>query len=900
MGTFGGAGASALSPLIELAFAVTDDGTIGGQADNDQPTVESLLKQRMQDSSGWNGASGALFAGLPSGLPFVAGLIAKLAEQITGIDITDWLDDWLENPIIDTLEDIVQDALGSIFSVMANLQSMFGHLNFLSPDFDPAAAIEDFINLVLIPTNLIVGLIDGLIPDDFFGGFDASKIISGEFPMEMITGLLSFLADVPVVGTLLGWLGLDPDGDGGTILDWATSLIGPDSPLNAFNLFNIIPTTLIGLVGFSQIGNISPNLLANGGFQGAVSVQGNGIWTWNSTDGRTSNGCVQVGASGSEQRLLSNAIPVAEGDKLSHIIYAKWSGLTYTGTPFRTRIVRILDGAQVGIDNVSAPTSPGANQTSWYALTGSDYTVPSGCDQICYELTITATASAGTILFDDGEIRKTGKLQIPWTEDLPDSLQDLLDDWQSTLDGIFEGVTGSGGSGTLMADIIAALQNIPFFNVIGVGGPANIGDSVQSTWDQWISGLVGTPGTGAGLADLYNIGQDISSRSSRGAMAFDITAIRNNKDLKTGFLPTSVANLDLAHLTITPGTITVQQGTAITGYKRISEAIDIGAISWQGSGTSNITAFNANIYKMDETTGQNGAALHASADIKGILSSSMQQNVYSLPGDPVHFEPGDTAAFELTVTGTGTHTMLGGVSTLVDQAVYPRRWSSRRNSAGAAAPTSAWTPTYSNDVPFIEPAVSASLVPIPHSPETKVFDTVQSSTSYPIPSWVNTVQVVVFGGGGSGRQGGTYGICGQGGAAGAVDAIIWTRGLDFTGAAVLTITVPAAPQVGGGPGTGGVGGDGGDVVVSITGGDSVTGAGGGGGHTLLALGDPGRFGGSPGGYDLDGQHYDGAPEQTTLGAAGGKPGGGGAGGNWISFQNGGRGGLGAAFVRFKQ
>lgn len=154
MGTFGGAGEDGLSANITQAFAKSSDGSIPGMALLTQGPVEELLKALVQGSPGWLGAHEAGFAGLPAGIPLVLGLLAKLAEQITGIPVSTWVDQWLDDPTVGALGGIVGEALGKIFTVSASLQSLFDSLDFTDPDFNPALALITWITNDLIPTGL--------------------------------------------------------------------------------------------------------------------------------------------------------------------------------------------------------------------------------------------------------------------------------------------------------------------------------------------------------------------------------------------------------------------------------------------------------------------------------------------------------------------------------------------------------------------------------------------------------------------------------------------------------------------------------------------------------------------------------------------------------------------------
>lgn len=611
----------------------------------------------------------------------------------------------------------------------------------------------------------------------------------------------------------------------------------------------------------------------------------------------------------------------------------------------------------VGSETIDTIASPGtdssdhadADEDGWVELSG-NWTVEEGVSAYTTRLVVTETATAGVVHFDDDYEQQTGLIQQPWVLDLPEDLSALLewvetivdqllgalgldavgslldkifdlsdgfDDWFGDFDllqggfgdlgGRFEDLLGSvfgalqGGTPDLaIDDLIAAVQDalssIPFLNILGIGGPGDIGGSVQETWNQWIGGLVGEVGSGAGLSDLFNIGQDISSRATLGLFSWDILGIRNNKSFSSGMLSSSTASIPLTQVAAgsSAPTFGVTSTTAITLYERVQESGECGVVRWMGSGVTNVTGFFLNIYQMDPVTGDR-TCVYTSGDIKGDLSGTMTTNKHVL-SDPIQREPGEIYGYELALTGTGTHTVVGQQSWIHDDPdVYPRRMSSVRSGGSVSVSTvqASGTIVYGSNIPFIETAVALDGVEIPHSPSTTTFSTPQSGTTLPIPSWCNTVEVVCLGGGGGGRQGGTWGVSGEGGDNGAYDTATWTRGTDFTGTPNITITVAAAAT--GGSGTGD---NGGNCTAAITG-HTVTGTGGEGGDALNAVGSD-KNGQSPGNQTYGGVVYVGGGTQSSYGGNGAAPGGGGAGGNFVSFQGGGDGAVGAVWIRFVQ
>ncbi len=502
----------------------------------------------------------------------------------------------------------------------------------------------------------------------------------------------------------------------------------------------------------------------------------------------------------------------------------------------------------------------------------------------------------GASLLDAGNLinlEDIGEIAQDKITDLTDALSGIGSDIQDTIDTVHQALTDTLDGGITLAAMFDALRNIPATSVAGWGGPADIAESIQQTWDQWISGLADTPIIGASLADLFNIGQDVSSRANLGMLGWDILGIRNNKSLSTGFLPTSESNiaLDKIALQASAPTFALTQSTAITAFQRISEAADKQTVSWMGSGVTNVTNAYVNIWQMDTTTGLS-TLVHASADIVGLLSSTMQYNVYELP-DPISVLPGEVYGIEICIRGAGTHSIAGQSTWLPDHpTVFPRRMSAVRNSGTSAPPSTIAHSSlvYSSNVPFVEFAVSSGDPGVPHTPRTDFFS---ATGTVPIPSWANIVEVIAVGAGGGGRQGGTWGLHGEGGNAGSWSTATWTRGTHFTGTPSVSVTIPA----GGAGGSSGVGhgAAGGNTVVAITG-YTVTATGGAGGDTLGAASN--RYGRSPGNTTYNSVVYAGGGVQNTSGSPGAAPGGGGSGGNDVFYQHAGDGARGGAWLRF--
>lgn len=893
--------------LLGDLFGITADGSIPGLIDRTQPAVEATLKQReISESPGWLGANDAAYGGLLPGVALIPNLLMNIATTIIGLPFGTWPGD---GPLgfIGEIPNIFAD-IGNFFT---NITGIFGGgVDFNDLLFNPVEAVFNFVETMIVPTDLLASLIGGFIPGLQIPGLDASKIISGTFSMEMILGLPEALAELVVggagevidifVNTFLGGSG---SGFG------AEDLVQAITSIPSMFLAGPLGPGMASHMGAGILSNEQPEFLTNPTFDAPSSIKGQGMWTWDGTTGPAGlNTSVFTDAEGILKELFSNAIPVSPGQELEISGYEKHSTFTGPANSIALTIRKFnASGTYIGDDTLASIAAP-SGTTAWPGspnLTGT-YTIASGVKSVILRPIVKDTATAGRVWFGNFSVKPVATnilaQLIPGldaskiiTGEFPFSMTGV----QELIDTVFESISGFAETGALLTSLFDLLRNIPFGNILGIGGPGDIGGSVQSTWDQWIGGLVGEVGTGSGLADLFNISSIVSSWAAKGRDSFDILGIRNNRSLNTGFLPTteSTISLDRVALQSTAPTVPVTQSTALTGYQRVSQAEDRAVVSWQGYGITNVTHCFIAIYKMDTTTGQN-LLVHESTNQVGLLSAGggvPQPVVYSLPS-AIHVEPGEVYGIEIAVRGAGTHNVVGSSTWIQDQTVYPRRYSSVRNSGTSPAPTTAWTPTYSSNVPFIEFGVSASPVAIPHSPET-ITKTTVGSDSIPIPDWVNIIEVVAVGSGGGGRHGGIYGVSGEGGRQSSWATGTWLRGTHFGSGQSITRTVGA-------PGTGGSGdGDNGAACGASITGYSVSAAGGEGGNSDGYLGST-SDGLGPGNieYGSPSIPYVGGATQGSTGKNGAAPGGSGSGGNSFGLisESGGNGAPGAVWLRLKQ
>lgn len=197
-------------------------------------------------------------------------------------------------------------------------------------------------------------------------------------------------------------------------------------------LRNLLPSWLPQVSLFS-IGTTQPNLLLEGSFQTAATLDGGGFH-WNGDDGRTEDGCAALICDGEDHVLVSNLIPVSEGQEVlcgGFVTHAGVSGAdcikielnTYLGeSPVSTVLVESL--------------TPAGDSTDWSTELSGGFTVPAGVDMVALQLHVTSAATAGVVQFDDCWVKKQQLLQIPFVSGLVSQLASLLSNIQGIIDRV--------------------------------------------------------------------------------------------------------------------------------------------------------------------------------------------------------------------------------------------------------------------------------------------------------------------------------------------------------------------------------------------------------------------------------------------------------------------------------
>jgi hypothetical protein len=171
-----------------------------------------------------------------------------------------------------------------ISQYFGTVESFLGNLNPLDPNFSISAAAQNFINLILLPENILANLVDGFLPFDIIPALDASNVPFGQFTIDRILGLTDAL-DNAVTNWEIFVDALAPGTVGGTQTQYVTAmhniraLLGnPDLISPTFSVANaaitlvedvLEPTSLIpilveGILDPSSIPLLDASKLATG------------------------------------------------------------------------------------------------------------------------------------------------------------------------------------------------------------------------------------------------------------------------------------------------------------------------------------------------------------------------------------------------------------------------------------------------------------------------------------------------------------------------------------------------------------------------------------------------------------------------------------------------------------
>ena len=503
---------SVLSAVVQAVRGLFIPGPFGAALEQlvDWATGLPLIGPLVEAITGVVGGTMDTIADFFGGFVAAGGsIIEQLAETLTGLpgtlaDIALWVSELpLIGPIVEAITGIVGGGLDTLAGWFGGFAAGAGSLleQLVNAFTGLPGTLGDIVtwveNLPLIGplVEAITGVVGGGLStiSDFFGGFIAAGGSLIEQIVSAFTGLPGTLADIvtwveslPLIGPLVEAI----TGIPGTIADialWAVDVLTGRSPLFSGNLFGQIGAGIIGLIPGAHVAEVSPNLLADGDFPDPASLEGDAVWEWDGTTGHTYAGCASVDCNGIEKDLSSELIYVAQGHVLACSGWTLWSSLSATNTVS----LELTCYQNVGTSNrpdyvvVDEPEirrdTSGLANSGWRELSGS-YTVPAGVDAVRLRAHVDATATTGTVKWDDLSLTKTQKMSLGLLDGLTDIIGNIWQTIQDIFDAIVSAIRRVPLVGNVLADTIEALEDL-------VGLTHNADDNATSALDQ-LAGLL--------------------------------------------------------------------------------------------------------------------------------------------------------------------------------------------------------------------------------------------------------------------------------------------------------------------------------------------------------------------------------------------------------------------------
>ena len=268
------------------------------------------------------------------------------------------------------------------------------------------------------PVSLMLALMEPIV--NALGG------TAHQFPT--IDAALNALADIPLVGDLIEILTGVEDGDLEDLGTWANTLLDAFSPLNALNIFGILPTNVFGSVPIGALTDVIPNLLPLAHFPIGSIAEGPGWIVDELVTASGGAGSAKIIADGLPHGLRGIEIPVVPNQVFDLSVLTQWTGLVSSGSPIQLGVVAFNKGQEVARTIIGSIANPGASSAGWVPVSG-QYTVPAdgSVDAIKVRLMLSPLATAGTVWFDDVSGTQPGEILQEWVENLPEQFEGILD-----------------------------------------------------------------------------------------------------------------------------------------------------------------------------------------------------------------------------------------------------------------------------------------------------------------------------------------------------------------------------------------------------------------------------------------------------------------------------------------
>lgn len=426
--------------------------------------IRLLVDTIGQDIADWlNWLVGTLFNGSTDPLTNIFTTLAGLLDDAG--ELTTWLDSLLTDTW-ETLLTTLETLFGG-FDLETFLQPLFAFLSWLWNGVTGGfAGFGSTVDTVLKPLIEFLNWLWALFSTTAIGSMETLKNIFTELSkvLDSNGALTTWIGNIPLIGPLVKYLtanipNIDFTPDLAGLGQWANQLLHLDSSLPAGNLIGEIPQAMLSMIPVANINISSANLLGQGSFATASTVDAANGWEWDSTTNDPSgqsSGSAKLTTDGTARYLYARqAIKVAAGDKITLSARIKTANYTGTGTSITLSVIPYA-GTTVQTEKVFA--SRGASNGSWATMTGSasdvnPYIVPAGVTSLIVKIGVTSASGTGSTLWvDNVDLRKEGLLG-------QNLVEYLLNAWEN----MWQGLVGTSGSGKTWADMFNAANFLRVF-----------------------------------------------------------------------------------------------------------------------------------------------------------------------------------------------------------------------------------------------------------------------------------------------------------------------------------------------------------------------------------------------------------------------------------------------------
>lgn len=440
----------------------------------------------------------------------------------------------------------IVDAITAVYHEATRLAQAIG-------SFTGLGGLVDFVEGVIGPDGL-QGWLDNL---PFLGPLVKALTGAAEGGLKELE---EWVEQVPLIGDIVSRLTNLTPADG-VSLDlsqlgaWAKKLLLNDSPIDAGNLIGQIPQALLGMLPVANINVASANLLSQGDFKNAGTVEAASGWSWDpyTNDDALGTGSAKLITNGTNNWLYSRqAVPVAGGDKVKLSARVKTSGYSGASNSIVLAVVPFV-GSTAQTPKVFA--TRGASNGSFVTMTGSGdsnpYVVPAGVTSLIVRVGVTSGSGSGsTVWFDKLDMRKDGLLG-----------QNLVEYLLSAWEGAWGAVFGGSGVGKVWSDFVTALSTLNFTAGQGVSK----GDTAQ----------------GLGLGIIDSIGKAVFGEGTYNTLSSQVKSALQFLFGKLFGLPTVQDELQSAAIPPLSGSV-IQDGEISIDH---IPSADIGAAILPGAGS---------------------------------------------------------------------------------------------------------------------------------------------------------------------------------------------------------------------------------------------------------------------------------------------------------------------------